>query len=199
MRATAFLSMLWVTIATASEADSVLAHPPFATFYSCAEHYAGQMPSLGDELGTDCFVQKLTEVSGRTWVRAYRDGGLKNEDWYGWNQNVLSPCDCVVSKVHNNPVTNSPGVLGKPPATYVLLARSDGIQFMVAHLQSIAVREGQRLSYGQPFAKVGNNGYSRQPHIHMGAWKGEVPLQLRFDQKYMKKPEYQVSDVAPIK
>lgn len=193
IRVLGLIAALWLPMASAGEDGIVLAHPPFATFYSCAEHAAGQLPELGDALGTDCFVQKLIEVGGRTWIRAYDGDGRKNEDWFGWNQSVLSPCECVVSKVQDNPLTNEPGVLGKPPAAFVLLTRSDGVQFAVAHIQAVTVREGQKLTYGQPFAKVGNNGYSRQPHIHIGASKGELPLQIRFDQKYMKEPEYQAS------
>lgn len=190
---------LWLADATAGEPASVLAHPPFASFYSCAEHGAGQLPELGDALGTDCFVQRLTEADGRTWIRAYAGEGRKNEDWYGWNEPVLSPCECVVLKIQSNPHVNAPGILGKPPAAYVLLKRSDGIHFIVGHVQAISVQEGQRLKYGESFAKVGNNGYSRQPHIHIGAWNGETPLQIRFDQKFMSEPQYQgLKDGQPV-
>lgn len=189
--------MLWFSQATAAEPANVLAHPPFAAFYSCAEHADGQLPSLGDARGTDCFVQRLVEVDGRTWIRAYEREGRSNEDWFGWNEPVLSPCECIVVRVHENPNTNEPGILGTPPAAYVLLKRNDEVHFMVAHLQAISVREGQRLGYGEPFAKVGNNGYSRQPHVHMGAWKGETPLQVRFDQKFMKEPQLQKAGAQP--
>ena len=37
--------------------DAVLAHPPFAVPYVCAEHPAGALPSVGDDLGQDCMVQ----------------------------------------------------------------------------------------------------------------------------------------------
>ena len=181
------IAAFWLGPANAEEA--VLAHPPFKSFYSCAEHGAGQLPALGDDRGTDCFVQKLVESGGRTWLRAHAGDGLNNEDWFGWNQSVLSPCDCTVLKRQENPTTNVPGILGAPPAAYLVLKRADGIHFMIAHVQAVSVREGQRVKYGQELAKVGNNGYSRQPHIHIGAWKGEAPVQIRFDQRFMQGPQ----------
>lgn len=189
-KAFSLLLTLWLVNATAGEPAVVLAHPPFTAFYSCAEHGAGQLPELGDALGTDCFVQKLVEVEGRIWLRAHAGDGRKNEDWYGWNEPVLSPCECVVLKVQDNPNVNEPGILGTPPAAYVLLERSDGVHFMVAHVQGVSVREGQQLKYGEPFAKVGNNGYARQPHVHLGAWSGDSPLQIRFDQRFMGEPQF---------
>ena len=35
---------------------------------------------------------------------------------------------------------------------------------------------------GEKVAQVGNNGMSRQPHIHIAAWRGKTALQIRFDQ-----------------
>lgn len=192
LRVAALIALLCPLVAAATEIEPVLAHPPFASFYSCTEHGAGQLPHIGDNLGTDCIVQRLVETDGRTWLRAYAGDGSRNEDWYGWNQEVLSPCECLVVKVQENREVNMPGVLGRPPAAYVVLKREDGVHFMIGHVQSIAVREKDRLRYGQPFARVGNNGYSRHPHIHIGAWKDETALQIRFDQTQMKVPaEYQ--------
>ena len=47
--------------------------------------------------------------------------------------------------------------------------------------------DGCMCTSGQVVAKVGNNGYSRHPHIHIGAWKGNEPLQIRFDLRAMGK------------
>jgi murein DD-endopeptidase MepM/ murein hydrolase activator NlpD len=134
-------------------------------------------------------VQKLVEVKGRIWLRPHTGDGTANEDWFGWKEPVLSPCDCTVVKVLENKTVNIPGLLGTPPAAHLILQRIDGVHFMVAHVQSVAVREGQRVKYGQELAKVGNNGYSRQPHVHIGAWKGNAPVQIRFDQRFMQGPQ----------
>jgi len=171
----------------ASDISTVLAHPIFREIYSCTEHWQGNLPELGDALGTDCVIQRLVTVNGRTWMRAYAHDGLRNSDWYGWNKDVLSPCECEVVRVNLNPVVNQPGVLGKPPASFLLLKRDDGIFFMLAHVAHPSVKAGDRVGSGQSIARVGNNGYSRLPHIHLGAWKGEEPLQIRFDQVAMGK------------
>src|SRR5438067_803384 len=76
--------------------EVAVAHAPVDAFFSCTEHFAGQLSSVGDALGTDCLVMRLVEANGRTWLRAYENDGAKNEDWYGWDEHLLSPCDCKV-------------------------------------------------------------------------------------------------------
>lgn len=179
-------TLLIAAIAAATpDPDAVLAHPPFSGYYHCGEHYDGQFKYLGDALGADCVVSELVTEDGRTWSRPHRGDGRRNEDWYGWNVELLSPCDCKVVKLHLNPVTNEPGVLGKPPASHVVLEREDGTTFLLAHLQQPTVAVGDTVAAGQPIARVGNNGYGRVPHVHIGAWHGKTPLQIRWDQRRM--------------
>ena len=161
--------------------ESVLAHPPFATYYMCGEHAKGELPHLGDDLGTDCVVGRLVTENDRTWVRVHESDGTKNEQWFGWNVPLHSPCECMVTDVRLNPVTNEPGRLGDRPASIIVFEREDGVHFVMAHVQEVAVKAGDRVDYGQPVAKVGNNGYGRIPHVHIGAWKGDTALQIRWD------------------
>lgn len=165
--------------------DAVLAHPPFAVPYVCAEHPAGALPSVGDDLGQDCMVQAVESGATPAVMRSFRGDGRANADWYGWNQPVLSPCDCTVLRANENPVTNVPGVPGKPPASFLLLRSEDGTFFVIAHVQAIAVKQGDTVRAGQVLAKVGNNGFARMPHIHIGAWRGRDGLQIRWDQRRM--------------
>jgi len=158
-----------------------LAQPIFSAYYQCGEHRSGELEHLGDALGSDCVIQKLEEIDGREFARAYRDRGERNPDWYGWHADVMSPCDCTVVKTSINPATNTPGILGNPPATYVVLRRADGVHFLLAHLDALQVEHGAEIKAGQKLGIVGNNGYGRTPHIHIGAWHGERPLQVRFD------------------
>lgn len=161
--------------------DAVVAHPPFRAPYSCSEHALGELKGLGDELGQDCVIFSVVAMNGRLWPREYRNLGRENTDWYGWNQPVLSPCACQVVAITTNPVTNQPGIIGKPPATYISLRRDDGVHFLLAHVQELSVDPNEWVTYGQPIARVGNNGYSRSPHVHIGAWKDNAPLQIRWD------------------
>lgn len=165
--------------------EAVIAHPVFARFYACTEHWAGQFKLLGDALGADCVIQRFVDEEGRLWMRAHAGDGRRNEDWYGWGEDVLSPCDCRVVSVHEISAVNEPGVLGAPPASSVVLRRDDGVHFMLAHVAGVVAKEGDVLLRGQVFAQVGNNGMSRHPHIHIGAWKDKQPLQIRFDQTAM--------------
>jgi hypothetical protein len=162
------------------ELDYALAHRIFDEYYACGEHREGELAHVGDALGADCMVQTLEDIDGREIARAYRGDGARNEDWYGWKANVLSPCDCEVVNININGDVNQPGVLGKPPATFVVLKRDDGVHFLLAHLGAIGVEAKSRVRTGQVLGTVGNNGYGRSPHIHIGAWYEGTPLQIRF-------------------
>jgi hypothetical protein len=183
--------------AKATEIEAVLAHPPVDAFFTCSEHWQGQLSALGDDLGKDCVVQRLVEEEGRMWTRPYKSDGRTNEDWFGWGAQLLSPCDCEVTKLHVNPEQNEPGRLGKPPASHIVLRRDDGVHFLLAHIQQPAVAVGDRLSYGDPIARIGNNGYGRSPHLHIGAWKDGAALQVRWDQRKMRIPPEHRKAEAP--
>lgn len=168
--------------------EQVTIHPLFKVHYSCSEHWEGQLPYSGDALGADCVIYGGLPADGKSgFVRAFRTDGLTNEDWYGWGEAVLVPFDSTVVKVNINPVVNKPGQLGKPPASFVVFKSDDGTMALVAHVSDVTVKEGESVKAGQPFAKVGNNGYGRAPHIHVGAWRGKTPLQIRFDLRAMGK------------
>ncbi|WP_447730689.1 M23 family metallopeptidase [Pseudoxanthomonas suwonensis] len=165
-----------------------LAHPVYESIYSCSEHASGSLGALGDDLGQDCLIQEFVESDGRLFLRAFRNDGYSNTDWYGWNQPVLSPCDCTVREIRLNPATNEPGILGKPPASAIELEAADGTRVTLVHIQDPVVREGDTVRAGQQLARVGNNGYSRSPHVHIGAWRDGEPLQIRWDPRAIPEP-----------
>lgn len=160
--------------------ETVTIHRIFNEYFSCGEHYNGELEYLGDALGTDCVIQ--AGLQGDTgFVTAFRNDGARNEDWYGWNAEVLAPFDGAVVAVNVNPVVNQPGQLGRPPASIILFERADGVRVLFAHVQDLQVARGDTVRAGQVVARVGNNGYGRNPHVHIGAWKGETPYQIRWD------------------
>jgi len=170
-----------------AEIHSVLAHPVFSHRYACIEHGADSFQwDLGDALGTDCFIEELLKVDGRTWPRAYKGSGEQNDDWYGWHQDVLSPCTCQVTDIVVNHVTNRPGVMAMDQASKLTLKRADDVIFVMVHFDNPRVKVGDALVEGQVIAQVGNNGRSHHPHIHVGAYKDTEPLQIRFDQHYIQ-------------
>lgn len=96
--------------------EAVTLHRLFRGYYMGGEHFEGEESTLGDALGVDCLVQEVGEDG---IVRAFGGDGLRNEDWFGWNVEVLAPFDGVVEAVHINPVVNRPGSSAMPlPAPF---------------------------------------------------------------------------------
>lgn len=163
---------------TTNRINSVILHRLFREFYMGGEHFAGEEETLGDALGVDCVVQRM---GGDGIIRAFRGDGSRNEDWYGWNVDVLAPFDGVVEAIHINPVVNLPGKFGEAPASSIRFVRSDGMRVMFAHIQNARVMPGDSVVAGQVVAQVGNNGRGSCPHIHVGAWKDDRPYQVRWN------------------
>ena len=165
-----------------TEIHQVLLGPIYADDFVCSEHYAGQIPYAGDALGSDCMI--VGGVNGDSgYSRPFRTDGRTNEDWYGFHAEVLAPTDGEIAGVYTKTEVNTPGTMGKPPAAMVQIRRTDGIIVTLAHLADIGVKQGQRVSAGQVIGHVGNNGFARAPHIHIGAWReaSAEPLQIRWD------------------
>jgi len=165
----------------------VVIGPVVGQHFVCMEHPQGQLPGLGDALGSDCLIPQLDAGPHRRFPRFHAGDGRRNEDWVGWNAGVLAPFDGVVDSVHFNPVTNDPGRIGRARATVVVFRRADGVCVLYAHLQRVSVQPGDSVRAGDVVAHVGNNGPAWFPHTHIGAWKGQEPLQVRFDLAAMGK------------
>ncbi len=157
--------------------ESVLLHPPVRARYIAMEHAEGELHHLGDALGVDCIVVRL--VDG--WIRPHERDGADNTDWYGWNEPLLAPIAATVEAVRINDVTNAPGVMGKPPASAITFAADGGLRVVYAHVQDVCVEAGESVEAGAVVARIGNNGMCRNPHVHVGAWRVDTPLQVRFD------------------
>lgn len=168
------------------EIGHVVVSPPFRGHFACAEHAEGELEFPGDALGTDCMVTGgIDPGSPEGFSRMYRSDGRSNEDWYGWGADVLAPFDGEVVRVIANDVVNAPGRLGQPPAAMLAFRRYDGVIVLYAHVADVQVALGERVRSGQVVAKVGNNGMSRNPHVHVGALRDGTPLQLRWDLRAM--------------
>lgn len=161
--------------------------------FTCVEHPLGQLEYTGDALGTDCTVIGGVAKSGG-FAREYRTDGRRNEDWYGWHATLLAPCDCEIVGAFAKSEANTPGTFGRPPAAMIQFRRSDGVIIVYAHVADIVVRLGDHVVAGQPVAKVGNNGFARAPHTHIGAWREAdgTPLQIRWDLRAMARLQAEV-------
>jgi hypothetical protein len=163
--------------------------PVFADRYLCVEH-ALELEYAGDALGTDCVLSGGVEIGGNGYLKLFRTDGKTNADWYGWQADVLAPFDGTVVYVHHDTQENVPGVLGPSSAAGSLRFKNeDGVIVLYAHVTKIAVKVGDRVKTGQVVAKLGNNGQTRAPGIHIGAYRetDAVPLQIRWDLRAIAK------------
>jgi hypothetical protein len=162
---------------------SPLFHEPFV----CGEHAADEGSMVGDELGTDCQILGGVLDKDRSFGRLYRTDGRRNEDWYSWGAEVFAPISGKVTGLLPNPRVNEPGTKGRPPAGLIQIRRADGTTVILAHVTDFRVALGETVTAGQRIASVGNNGPSYAPHVHIGAYRGLEPLQIRWDQRAMAK------------
>ena len=180
--------------------DAVVIHPPMAVQFQCSEHPLGQEDHAGDALASDCRVVRNDGGPHGNFPRFHTAEGTRNEDWFSWNEPLLAPFDGVVKLILRNPITNQPGTRGPDPSSAVLFERfgdpaGAAIQVAYVHVQDVRVEVGDTVRAGQIVARIGNNGNSTAPHLHVGAMRGDlprlmrgelgpdqvVPLQVRFD------------------
>ncbi|WP_263788861.1 M23 family metallopeptidase [Salinibacter grassmerensis] len=162
--------------------QSVLIHPPIdvpgrRTYLNTREHTYRPQLRLVDQLARDFTVMKV----GRDGIgRAYKPGtaGKDNEDWYGWRQDVLAPFEGRVVRVARPDSTNEPGAVNRDGKTGLIVFEDEreGITAAYAHVREIEVEPGDTVARGDVVGKVGNNGTSRAPHVHVGAWTGAPDL-----------------------
>ena len=144
------------------------------------DHYEGELPYPGDALGRDCMIVSFLP-GNPDFLRLYKGDGSKNEDWFSWNAEVFAPISGKIRSVYINDVTNEPGHMNPSRASSILIESKDETMVVLAHIQNPKVSEGECVKEGQLLAYVGNNGFARNPHIHIGAWRGEKPLMIGFD------------------
>ena len=104
------MSFFMLSTIQAKHKSFIRVHSFVKADYTCSEHYAGQFKHVGDALGKDCIVTGWHKENGRFFMTTYINDGYKNEDWFGWREEVLAPCDCEIVKVHINKTVNEPGI-----------------------------------------------------------------------------------------
>ncbi|MCS3642451.1 M23 family metallopeptidase [Salinibacter ruber] len=162
--------------------QSVLIHPPIDVSgrrmdLNTREHTYRPPLRLVDQLARDFTVMKVGDDG---IGRAYKPGtaGKENEDWYGWREDVLAPFESKVVQVARPDSTNKPGSINRDGKTGLIVFEDeeDVITVGYAHVREIEVEEGDTVGRGDVVGKVDNNGTSRAPHVHVGAWAGEPDL-----------------------
>lgn len=163
--------------------QNVLIHPVIETnddeLIFSREHTYKKHLRQGDQLARDFIVTTSTEDG---IIQVFKNDGKQNEDYIGWRKNVMAPVSGTVELVNHPDTTNVPGKMNRdadPGRVYI--KDDDGVTVILVHVREIKVKEGQEVQAGEIVAKVGNNGNSTGPHIHVGAWKDETPLQIQVD------------------
>lgn len=170
--------------------DFVNIYPVFKQAFMTSEHPEGELPYMGDALGRDFVAFKFVDGFARTFV----NDGKRNEDWFGYMLDVLAPCDALVESVNIVETENIPGTHTNRPGGSVTFLCENGVRIAYGHLTDIKVQPNDKVVKGQPIAKCGNNGTSWSPHVHVGAWKGQQPLQIQVDLTALGKIQQEVGD-----
>ncbi len=106
--------------------------------------------------------------------------GARNEDWFAWSQPLYATGDgTVVDAVDAEPDNIrgaksffDAGSLKSAPmkfyGNYLVIDHGNGEFSLLGHIQkgSLAVKVGDKLTRGQPVAKIGSSGSSNNPHVH---------------------------------
>ena len=192
-------------VAQTHDVEAVTIHPPVAARFQCSEHALGAEDHVPDALGADCVVVRREGGPNANLNSLYAGDGTRNEDWYSWREPLLAPFDGVVLIVAINPITTQPGIRGPGRSSAILFRRGleddpMAVQVAYVHVREVLVSEGDTVRAGQPVARIGNNGSSFNPHVHVGAFRGDlfsedaVPLQVRMDLVAMGRLQGSVRD-----
>ncbi|MBI5868586.1 MAG: M23 family metallopeptidase [candidate division Zixibacteria bacterium] len=119
---------------------------------------------------------------GRLW----HTDPAKNENWYGYGQEVLAVDDGEVVQIcdsiqENTPLSPTRAVRmtrANICGNFVVLKLREGEFVLLGHLKpgEITVKQGQRVKKGDVLGYIGNSGNSDAPHLHIHAIDGPAPL-----------------------
>jgi murein DD-endopeptidase MepM/ murein hydrolase activator NlpD len=102
--------------------------------------------------------------------RSNRDKGLRNDDYYAWNQPVLAAADGVVVAAQDGLPDTPPNRprLGSLYGNLVVIDHGHGEFSLYGHLRegSVRVKVGDVVAAGDRLARTGSSGMSTEPHLH---------------------------------
>lgn len=101
---------------------------------------------------------------------------------------IYSPCDGEVIKAAGDRPDMSPLVMDNknPLGNYVAINHKGTIVYLAHMMQgSLLVKKGDLVKMGQPIGKVGNSGYTSEPHLHMHAENESQCVPMTFNGKFL--------------
>jgi murein DD-endopeptidase MepM/ murein hydrolase activator NlpD len=109
---------------------------------------------------------------------SHRGEGTRNEDYYAWGREILSPADGLVVEAIDGVRDNEPGKMNPFSAVgnAVLIEHAPHEVSVLAHLQrgSVRVKAGHRVKRGEVLGLCGNSGNSSEPHLHFHLMNGSL-------------------------
>lgn len=116
------------------------------------------------------------------------------EDYAIFGDTVYSPCNGIVTRAYgDNPDNIPPNMDRGPKNTNLVLIETPDYYVFMGHLKqgSVFVKEGDTVKTGYPLGRVGNSGFSTEPHLHIQvhakekgkAWYASTPLYIHFNGK----------------
>jgi len=156
-----------------------------------------QLPSWAQEDATEWLLGTPQPVGSETWDNGSSPAGI-GVGWDGYidpgdpdsprglplQATVYLGCLFHDPNYTNHTGVDFPATLGTPvyttmagkvvwaaengPWGNLVVVENNGYQIYLAHLETIAVTEGQILRYGDAVGEVGSTGNSTGPHLHYG-------------------------------
>jgi len=98
----------------------------------------------------------------------FQNDGTRNEDYFCYNKEVVSPGAGRVVEVVSEIDENKPGEWTSGTGNYVIIDHGNNEYSILAHLKrgSIAVTPGESVYIGQFLGLCGNSGHAAMPHLH---------------------------------
>ena len=138
--------------------------------------------SVGSTLSLD--IVRLNAFGNRAKGIAPR--ALADYEIFG--DTVYSLCAGTVAAAQGRRPDHPPGESdpGHVNGNHVVLRCGD-VEILLAHMRqgSVVVSAGEAVKLGQAIGKVGNSGYSMEPHLHIGAKRGGREVGLVFDNRQL--------------
>ena len=127
-------------------------HPIFNRYTVHNDYYEGELMNPGDALGRDCMIAAFLP-----------------------EKQIL----CGYIKMMEQKMKI--GFHGMLKSMRQLTEKDSEMVVLLAHIQNPIVSVGEEVKEGHLLAYVGNNGFCRNPHIHIGAYWDGKPLMIGFD------------------
>lgn len=119
-----------------------------------------------NEAQKNAFDFIITDNKGKS----YKTDGKKNEDYYAFGKEIVSPCEGEVVLAVDGVKDNVPGVMNPffISGNTVIIKTTKNEYLFFGHFKqnTVKVKQGQQVTRGQLLGLCGNSGNSSEAHLH---------------------------------